>query len=56
MNNFKLLPLISFFSAIILLGACSNMKVKTSDNYEVVELPDGSIAYLNHNSSITYDK
>lgn len=42
------------FSAL-LLGACSEKQVRTTDNFEVVELPDGSVAYLNYNSSIVYN-
>jgi ferric-dicitrate binding protein FerR (iron transport regulator) len=46
------------FAAIIfmlLIGACSNVKVETGDNFEMQELPDGSVVYLNRNSSIEYD-
>jgi len=36
--------------------SCSQETVKSGDSYEGVELPDNSIVYLNHNSSISYDK
>ncbi len=41
--------------ALIISTSCSKVSVETADNFEVVELPDGSIAYLNHNSAIEYD-
>jgi hypothetical protein len=48
-----LLVLISIF----LFTSCSSeVEVATSENYEVVELPDGSEVFLNHSSSVTYDK
>jgi ferric-dicitrate binding protein FerR (iron transport regulator) len=42
--------------ALIISSACSKVSVETSDNFEVIELPDGSIAYLNYNSAIEYDE
>jgi transmembrane sensor len=40
----------------LILSACSGpTKVSTNDSYEVVEFPDGSVAYLNKNSSVSYD-
>ena len=43
---------------IMVLSSCSDSKIHISskDNFEIVELPDGSMAYLNNNSSIEYDK
>jgi len=43
---------------IMVLCSCSDSKIHISskDNFEIVELPDGSMAYLNNNSSIEYDK
>jgi ferric-dicitrate binding protein FerR (iron transport regulator) len=47
----------SFFTALIFaLSSCSSASVETGDNFEVQELPDGSIAFLNHNSSLSYDE
>jgi len=43
------------FLITVCLISCSE-SVETSDNFEVVEFPDGSVAYLNINSSIKYDK
>jgi len=40
---------------ILFLFSCS-VSVKTDDNFQVVELPDGSVVYLNTNSSIQYTK
>jgi len=42
---------------IFLLFSCSDntIEVKTKDNFDLVELPDGSIVYLNHNSTLSYD-
>ncbi len=43
---------------VITLSSCSDSKIRisTSNNFEVVILPDGSWAYLNNESSIEYDK
>lgn len=40
------------------LFSCNSYDIKktTDDNYDVVEFPDGSTAYLNKNSSIEYNK
>lgn len=40
----------------MVLSSCSSVSVETEDNFEVVELPDGSLAFLNHNSAVDYDK
>lgn len=45
-----------FFAVLLLLSSCSDTTVKTLNNYDWRELPDGSIVYLNHNSSIKYDE
>jgi ferric-dicitrate binding protein FerR (iron transport regulator) len=46
-----------FFNALLVgLSSCSSVSVDTGDNFEVVELPDGSIAFLNHYSEVGYDK
>ncbi|QSE96919.1 FecR family protein [Fulvivirga lutea] len=44
------------FVLLITISSCSNVTVETKDNYEVEELPDGSLVYLNHNSSLEYDQ
>ncbi len=56
MFNVKLLSPAVFVVVLILFGACSNTKIETDDNFEVVELPDGSMAFLNHHSSLVYDE
>ena len=56
MTPVKASSYIVLLASLIALCSCSNVNVETSDNFEVVELPDGSFAYLNHNSSITYDE
>ncbi|WKK75352.2 FecR domain-containing protein [Marivirga salinae] len=38
----------------VLISACSKERVITQDNYEVVDLPDGSIVFLNHYSELEY--
>lgn len=43
-------------SSLIALSSCSSVSVETQDNFEVVELPDGSIAFLNHYSAVNYDE
>lgn len=50
--KFKYIFSLLFFS--ILITACSKEKISTEDNYEVVELPDGSIVFLNHYSKLEY--
>jgi hypothetical protein len=40
---------------IISLNSCSTTTVSTEDDFEMVELPDGSVVYLNHNSSLDFD-
>src|SRR5688572_10912643 len=46
-----------FFTALVItLSSCSSVSVETDDNFDVVELPDGSIAFLDHNSAVGYDK
>jgi len=44
--------------ALMALFSCSDSKVQitTKDNFEIVDLPDGSTAYLNNNSSIEFDE
>ena len=43
---------------VMVLSSCSdtNTHISSNGNFEIVELPDGSIAYINSNSSITYNK
>jgi ferric-dicitrate binding protein FerR (iron transport regulator) len=41
---------------LIVLSSCSGRSAETGDNFDALELPDGSIVYLNHNSSIRYGK
>jgi ferric-dicitrate binding protein FerR (iron transport regulator) len=56
MTCVKVSSYIVLLAALIVLSSCSNVNVETTDNFEVVELPDGSIVYLNHNSAISYDE
>ena len=56
MINLKLTSYIFFTASLIALSSCSSISVETGDNFEVVELPDGSIAFLNHNSALSYDE
>ncbi len=56
MINLKSLIYITFLTIIVALSACSNKVIETAENFDVVELPDGSIAYLNHNSTIAWDQ
>ncbi len=46
-----IISIVSFISC-----SDSNIKIATKENTDVVELPDGSVAYLNSNSSIEYKK
>ncbi len=54
MIHLKILPYIFYFSIMLTFSSCSSVTVKTEDNFEVIELPDGSLAYLNHNSFLKY--
>ena len=56
MINLKLTSYTFFAASLIALSSCSSVSVETGDNFEVVELPDGSIAFLNHNSKVSYAK
>jgi transmembrane sensor len=49
--NFYFLIIIGF-----VVSSCSQKTVTTDDAFEGVELPDGSVVLLNHNSSISYDE
>lgn len=42
--------------SVIVFSSCSGVSVETEDNFEVVELPDGSLAFLNRNTSLRYDE
>ncbi len=49
--------LIVLLFIVLIITACSKtVEINTTENYEAVLLPDGSQLYLNHNSSISYDK
>jgi ferric-dicitrate binding protein FerR (iron transport regulator) len=43
-----------FSLVIVVATACTKEKISTQDNYEVVDLPDGSIVFLNHYSELEY--
>lgn len=47
--------MVSMFFIVMVMVSCSTNNIKTNDNYEVVELPDGSIAYLNKHSELKYN-
>jgi ferric-dicitrate binding protein FerR (iron transport regulator) len=53
--NLKVRSCIFFAASLIAVSSCSNISVETKDTFEVVELPDGSIAFLNHNSKVDFD-
>lgn len=53
--NLKILFHIVLLAVLTIFSSCSSVTVETADNFEMVELPDGSMAYLNHNSRLTYD-
>ena len=42
MINLKVKSYFFFTALLITLSSCSNVSVKTNDNFEVVEFPDGS--------------
>ena len=51
---FKILLTVVLITSI----SCSDSEIRISstNNFEIVRLPDGSIAYLNNNSNIEYDR
>jgi len=52
-RTYKILIII----VVMILSSCSdsNIQISSKENYEIVVLPDGSIAYLNNHSSIEYN-
>jgi hypothetical protein len=56
MFNPKSLQYFLYVIFLCLFNSCSSVVVETDDTFDLVELPDGSIAYLNQYSSIKYDK
>ena len=55
MHYLSIVTRFTFITGWIFFTSCSN-GVKTADNFEVVDLPDGSTAFLNHNSSLSFDE
>ena len=55
--NSKSIKILAYLSLSFLLFACSDSEreIYTENNYELIKLPDGSSAFLNHNSSIRFD-
>lgn len=51
-----LIRALAFLGLFLLLFSCSEQSVSTDDSFDGVELPDGSIVLLNHNSTITYNE
>ncbi|HTJ51937.1 MAG TPA: FecR family protein [Cyclobacteriaceae bacterium] len=56
MINLRRTRYIVYLILFIVLSSCSSRSVETGDNFDALELPDGSVVYLNHNSTIHYDK
>ena len=54
MTIFKLV--ISVILTSLLASCSSSIKVETEENYDMVKLPDGSLVFLNQNSSIEYEE
>jgi len=54
MKNLMLLSIV----VVLTLFSCSdsNIKISTTDTFQIIDLPDGSKAYLNKNSSLEYNK
>jgi len=55
MHYLSIVTRFTFIAGWIFFTSCSN-GVKTANNFEVVDLPDGSTAFLNHNSSLNFDE
>jgi hypothetical protein len=56
MRSSNVLSYVFFSASLILLSSCSGVSIDTGENFEVVELPDGSIVFMNHNSAIKFDE
>lgn len=56
MTNLKITSYIFLAATLISLFSCSGVSVETKENFELVELPDGSIVFMNHNSAIDFDE
>ncbi|MDH4092987.1 MAG: FecR family protein [Cyclobacteriaceae bacterium] len=56
MINSKVISSFPVLILVMALFSCSTATVETARNFEIVELPDGSVAYLNHNSAVGYDR
>ena len=56
MINLNRTHYIFYLVLLIVLSSCSSRSIETGDNFDALELPDGSVVYLNHNSAIHYDK
>ena len=48
--------LYGFLAGMILLTGCSSGTIESGNQFDLVEFPDGSIAYLNQQSSVKFDK
>ncbi|MCF6360502.1 MAG: FecR family protein [Cyclobacteriaceae bacterium] len=51
-----LIRALAFLGFFLLLFSCSEQSVSTDDSFDGVELPDGSIVWINHNSTIVYNE
>lgn len=54
-SRFSRCVFVAFLAASIFCS-CSETDVSTGANFDMVELPDGSVVYLNHNSSLRFDE
>lgn len=52
----KAISYLLLIAPLITLLSCSGTSVETKDNFEVAELPDGSLVFMNHNSTISFDE
>jgi ferric-dicitrate binding protein FerR (iron transport regulator) len=56
MINSNVISSFAFLILVMALFSCSAVTVETDRDFEIVELPDGSVAYLNHSSALDYDR
>ena len=58
MSISKLIKSLLLIASTFVLFSCSSntVLVETTDHFKTVTLPDSSVVYLNHNSSVEYDK
>ena len=56
MIRFNKLVYLIICAGLIFFSSCKQVSIKTGDNFDDIELPDGSVVYLNHNTTVRFNK